>query len=164
MEVVKNITEELNYIVRKATVNDEKAIYNLLEPHAKSGVVIPRSETEIFSGLRDFTVYEVGGELIGVSALHIWQQNMVEIRSLVVKSGYERQGIGSLLVKSSVEEARELGAKYIFALTYGVDFFKSLDFKVIDKDTLPEKIWGDCMGCAKFSDCDETAMIIILQE
>lgn len=164
MEIVKDIkNSEPVYITRKANIDDEKEIYNLLEPHAKSGVVLPRSETEIFEGLRDFTVYEASGELLGVAALHIWQEDMVEIRSLVVKEGYERRGIGSALVRACLAEASELGAKYVFALTYGVEFFKSLDFKVIHKDTLPEKIWGDCLACAKFSDCDETAVIMTLK-
>ena len=161
MDISKDITKE--YITRKASISDEKAIYNLLEPHAKSGVVLPRSETEIFEGLRDFTVYEKDEEILGVSALHIWQKDMVEIRSLVVKIGYERQGIGSALVSACVEEARLLGAKYVFALTYGVEFFRAINFSVIHKDTLPEKIWGDCMSCAKFSDCDETAVIMTLK-
>jgi amino-acid N-acetyltransferase len=24
---------------------------------------------------------------------------------------------------------------------------------------LPQKIWGDCVHCAKFSDCDEIAVL-----
>lgn len=161
MEIVKDIVED--YKTRKALIDDEKAIYELLEPHAKAGVVLPRSETEIFEGLRDFTVFERGGEILGVSALHIWQKDMVEIRSLVVSVGYERQGIGSALVSACVEESRTLGAKYIFALTYGVEFFKAIGFDVIHKDTLPQKIWGDCLTCAKFSDCDETAVLMTLK-
>ncbi len=169
MEIVKDIkNSEPVYTTRKANIDDEKEIYNLLEPYAKSGMVLPRSETEIFEGLRDFTVYrsssdDSGGELLGVAALHIWQKDMVEIRSLVVKKGHQRRGIGSALVRACLEEAASLGAKYVFALTYGVDFFKALDFKVIHKDTLPEKIWGDCFACAKFSDCDETAVIMTLK-
>lgn len=171
MEIIKDITNNRPvYNTRKATVDDGRSIYELLEPYAKVGVVLPRSETEIFEGLRDFNVYEAQGigdknrtEIIGVSATHIWQKDLIEIRSLVVKAGFERQGIGTALVHACLDEAVSLGAKQVFALTYGVDFFKSCGFKVIHKDTLPEKIWGDCMACAKFSDCDETAMVIRLK-
>ncbi|RMG00506.1 MAG: GNAT family N-acetyltransferase, partial [Nitrospirae bacterium] len=32
-------------------------------------------------------------------------------------------------------------------------------FKEIDKSGLPQKIWGDCLRCPKFPNCDETALI-----
>jgi len=40
-----------------------------------------------------------------------------------------------------------------------VEFFKKLGFREIDKVLLPHKVWTDCLNCAKFPNCDETAMI-----
>jgi amino-acid N-acetyltransferase len=33
-----------------------------------------------------------------------------------------------------------------------------MGFEVIEKSELPQKIWGDCVQCPKFPDCDEIAM------
>ena len=38
------------------------------------------------------------------------------------------------------------------------DFFIKLGFKIVDKGTLPQKIWKDCFDCPKFPDCGETAV------
>ena len=32
----------------------------------------------------------------------------------------------------------------------------------VDKGVLPQKIWADCVHCAKYPDCDETAMFLEL--
>jgi len=50
----------------------------------------------------------------------------------------------------------------VFALTYHPDFFRKLGFRDIDKMKLPHKIWGECMKCPKFPECDESAVIIDL--
>ena len=50
---------------------------------------------------------------------------MGEIRSLAVKQGYTKKGIGKGLVDGIFREASEFGIKSIFVLTYIPDFFKS---------------------------------------
>ena len=63
------------------------------------------------------------------------------------------------LVYDCEEEAAKLGLKKVFTLTYQESFFAGLGYRTIDKNQLPHKIWGDCLKCAKFPDCDEIAMI-----
>ena len=48
----------------------------------------------------------------------------------------------------------------LFALTLRPDFFSSLGFEEVPKSLFPEKIWSDCSKCAKRSRCDETAMLL----
>jgi amino-acid N-acetyltransferase len=57
-----------------------------------------------------------------------------------------------------------LSLSRVFALTYQTGFFEKLGFKKVEKLTLPQKIWGDCVHCAKFSDCDEVAMLLTLDK
>jgi amino-acid N-acetyltransferase len=35
-----------------------------------------------------------------------------------------------------------------------------MGFSGIDKSALPQKIWGDCVRCPKFPECDEHALIL----
>jgi amino-acid N-acetyltransferase len=52
-----------------------------------------------------------------------------------------------------------LGIRRVFALTYRPGFFERLGFRTLDKRELPQKIWKDCLRCAKFTCCDEVALI-----
>ena len=146
-------------MIRKARITDVKQIQKLVEVFANKGEMLPRSLSELYDNLRDFYVYEEDGNVIGVCALHICWEDLVEVRSLVVAEGHTKKGIGKKLVNACVDEAREFGIKRVFALTYQRVFFEKLGFHEIDKVHLPHKIWGDCIKCSKFPDCDEIAMV-----
>lgn len=146
-------------IITKAKLQDATKIHELINDYAKTGVLLPRSLSSIYENLRDFFVAKEEEELIGVGALHIVWEDLAEIKSLAVKSPYTKKGIGKALVNTCLEEAKSLGIKKIFVLTYQVEFFQSLGFEVVKKETLPHKIWGECINCSKFPSCDEIAMI-----
>jgi len=78
--------------------------------------------------------------------------------------GLRRRGIGRDLVNACLNEARELRMERVFLLTYQEDFFSKFGFRLIDKAELPQKIWTDCVKCAKFPMCDEIAMVTKLSE
>ncbi|MEK6725326.1 MAG: N-acetyltransferase [Deltaproteobacteria bacterium] len=149
-------------MIRKAKISDVKDIQKMVEVYAQKGEMLPRSLSELYDNLRDFYVYEEEGEVAGVCALHISWDDLAEVRSLVVAERHIRKGIGKKLVTACVDEAREFGIKRVFALTYQRLFFEKLGFHEIDKMQLPHKIWGDCIKCSKFPDCDEIAMVLDL--
>lgn len=146
-------------MVRKAVLGDASAIYALIESFSSTGVMLPRPVSDITDNLRDFFVYDEGKGLLGACALHLSSTGIGEIRSLAVVETKTRRGIGSKLVTACLDEARIIGFKQVFALTYRTEFFVKLGFMVIDKEVLPHKIWGDCVRCTKFPNCDETAVI-----
>jgi len=146
-------------LIRKAKISDVKEIQKMVEVYAQKGEMLPRSLSELYDNLRDFFVYEEEGEVAGVCALHISWDDLAEVRSLVVAERHIRKGIGKKLVTACVDEAREFGIKRVFALTYQRAFFEKLGFHEVDKAQLPHKIWGDCIKCSKFPDCDEIAMV-----
>lgn len=148
--------------IRKALIADAKHIHKLVNEHAKREEMLPRALNELYEGIRDFTVFEDEGVIQGVCALRILWDDLAEIRSLAVREEYRKRGIGRTLTESCIGEARALGIRRVFALTYHPDFFRTLGFRDIDKNKLPQKIWGDCMKCPRFPDCDEHAVIIHL--
>lgn len=150
-------------MVRKAVLNDVQSIYDIVEAFAKKGVMLHRPAADICDSLRDFFVYEDNGVILGTCALHICSGDMGEIRSLAVRESHTRKGIGTKLINACLDEARSLGLKKVFALTYKTVFFHKLNFRVINKEILPHKIWGDCIKCVKFPNCDENAVIIELR-
>lgn len=149
-------------MVRKAHIADAKAIHKLLLDYARDGLMLSRSLPEIYEKIRDFYVFERDGQAVGTVCLHVCWDDLAEVRSLAVATGHEGQGIGRQLVEACLQEAREIGLQRVFALTYKPVFFGKLGFREIEKSQLPHKIWGDCMKCAKFPECDEIALIIDL--
>ena len=149
-------------MIRKAQIADVKNIQKLLMTFANRGDMLSRSLSELYESLRDFYVEEEEGVLLGVAALHIVWEDLAEVRSVAVSEDAGRKGIGSRLVQACIMEAREIGLKRIFCLTYKPDFFAKHRFVLVDKAELPHKVWGDCIKCHKFPDCDENAMILDL--
>jgi len=145
--------------IRKAKISDIKTVHKLINEFAKKGEMLPRSLNELYEKIRDFFIAEENGEIKGVCALHILWEDLAEIRSLVVKKEAQKQGVGTLLIKKCLNEAKQFGIKRVFVLTYIPDFFKKFGFKEIDKSKLPQKIWSDCIKCPKFPECDEVALI-----
>ena len=149
-------------MIRKAQIKDVKDIQKLLMIFASRGDMLSRSLSELYESLRDFYVCEENGKLLGAAALHVVWDDLAEVRSVAVAEDAGRKGIGSQLVQSCISEARELGLKRIFCLTYKPIFFGRHGFHLVDKSELPHKVWGDCIKCVKFPDCDENAMILDL--
>lgn len=149
-------------MVRKAIIPDVKEIHRLLLDYARDGLLLSRSLAELYESLRDFYVFEADGKVVGTAALNICWEDLAELRSLAVHPDYNGRGAGKALVVACLDEARRLGIRRVFALTYKQAFFEKLGFAVIEKSQLPHKIWGDCMKCAKFPDCDEIALSIDL--
>ena len=147
-------------MIRKARMADVKGIHGLIAEYAKKGDMLPRSLTDIYENLRDYFVF-LGddGELVGSAAIHIMWEDLAEVRSLAVREGKMRRGVGTQLVESCISEAIMLGIERVFALTYKPEFFEKLGFHIVDKAELPQKIWTDCLKCSKFPDCDEVALV-----
>lgn len=148
--------------IRKAVIADTKQIQKLVNEFARKEEMLPRALNELYESIRDFFIYEDGVKILGVCALRILWEDLAEIRSLAVQKEHQRSGIGKALVRKCLKEARDLGIKRVFALTYQPAFFKKLGFEDTDKAKLPQKIWGDCLKCHKFPECDENAVIINL--
>jgi amino-acid N-acetyltransferase len=149
-------------MIRKAILQDARQIHQLLLTYAKDGLVLSRSLMEIFEAIRDFYVFVEEDRVVGAAALNICWEDLAEVRSLVVHEDYGGRGVGKHLVEACLSEARQLGIGRIFALTYQQVFFEKLGFEVIEKSELPQKIWGDCIKCAKFPECDEIALSLSL--
>jgi len=149
--------------IRAATIADVPTLHDLLETYAAKGNLLPRSMNEIYRHLRDFFVIELNGKIAAIGALEIFTEDLGEVRSLVVADEYERRGLGRLMVQRIVAEARQIGLRRLMALTYAPEFFHKLGFQTVGIDTLPEKVWGVCVKCYKYNNCDETAVVLELK-
>ena len=152
-----------DYVVRPAAIGDVPYVHYLVENYAAQGNLLPRPMSELYRHLRDFFVVEINGRIGGCGALEIFTEDLGEIRSLVVDDQFKGHGFGRALVERLLDEARRIGLRRIMVLTYVPDFFHKLGFKTVPKETLPEKVWGICVKCYKFNNCDEIAVLLELK-
>lgn len=134
-------------------------MHRLINHFAREGLMLPRTEKSLYENLQCFAVAEWSGQVIGTAGLHILWKDLAEIRSLAVDPEKHSQGIGRQLVEFLLEQAAILRIEQVLSLTYQTAFFDKLGFHIVAKETLPHKIWTDCIYCRKFHQCDETAML-----
>jgi amino-acid N-acetyltransferase len=148
--------------VRSANVNDVKAINGLINAYAERDLMLFRSLADIYTNLQNFFVAEQNGQVIGCCALEVIWSDLAEVKSLAVEENHKGRGVGASLVNAAVEKAKLIGVPKVFGLTLKPEFFEKLGFKVVDKNELPMKVWSDCARCPKQQNCDETAVIKML--
>ena len=164
--------------IRKARPSDVPAMLELINNYAQGGLMLPRTEFEMCENVRDFSLACVGQaspsgatnsgatsaaeELAGCGALHFYTPQMAELRSLAVVETAKASGIGRKIVGALLEEAREYGLDVVFAFTYVAPFFEKCGFRVVDRGSLPLKVWKDCLRCPHLNCCDEVAMVYLL--
>jgi len=149
-------------LIRNARLDDIPAIRDLINSHAQRGRMLFRSLANLYESLRDFKLYAIDGQIVGCCALEIIWANLAEVKSLAVKDDFQGRGIGTALVRSAIEEARQLRLPKIFTLTLEQKFFEKQGFKKVPMETLPLKVWSDCVQCPKQDHCDEIAMFLQL--
>ena len=148
----------------KAKISDVPEMHKLINYFAERGQMLARSLSEIYENIRDFYVIRKDEHIIACAALHVNWEDLAEIKSVAVSEKHQRQGIGSKLIKTCMEEAKELGIPTVFCLSYTPEFFEKCSFSRIEKNQLPQKVWGECFRCPKFPDCDEVALIYRFEE
>jgi len=146
-------------MIRKARIEDIKQIQKLVNGFARQDLMLPRSLNELYENLRDFWVAEEEKRVIGCAALHISWDDLAEIKSVAVAKNRQGRGIGKSLILSCFNEARQMGARKVFVLTYKPDYFRKFGFKRVRQTELPHKIWAECINCCKFPDCQEIALL-----
>jgi len=156
MDVVIN-NDDL--VVRPAKEADISGIQVLLNHYASMGDLLPRTKTDIMNNLEHFRVIQNNGAIIACGSLEHFTEELAEIRSLMVASDIKRGGLGRKIVECLIEIAQQRKVKRLMALTYVPEFFHKLGFKTVDKGIFPEKIWGICVNCYKFDNCDEIAVL-----
>jgi len=145
--------------VRKAELRDVPELFRMISHYAAQQVMLPRNLVELYENIREFTVAEEEGRVLGCGALKFYSQELAEIRSLCVDPGGESRGVGRALTERLLDEAEELGLKTVFALTLVPGFFIKCGFREVPRPSLPMKVWRDCIHCAKYFHCDEKAML-----
>jgi amino-acid N-acetyltransferase len=122
--------------------------------------MIRRSLGELYESIREFIVAtDDDGHVVGCAALHVFWDDLAELKCLAVAESYHRHGLGRKLVDACWDAARDLEIATVFTLTYVAEFFERCGYTRIDKGDLPHKIWNECVRCPLFPSCNEIALV-----
>ena len=169
-------TDKRQIDICKAQIRDVEEILELVNVFANSNLMLPRGPQYLYENIRDFVIAsdrnvpvysltetrEVLHLIVACGSLHVLWEDIAEVRALAIHPDYQHLGLGSKLVQFMKQEARQLGIKRLFTFTLTEDFFKTLGFKKIERNSLPPKVWGECSRCPKYFQCDEVGMVLDL--
>jgi argininosuccinate lyase/amino-acid N-acetyltransferase len=149
-------------VIRRATVADVKGIASLMADYVIQGLLLPRPVSELYQSIREFHVAIRDGQVVACAALRLLWEDLGEVRSLAVRADHHGRGLGQALVEKIVEDARTLSLPRVIALTRELRFFERCGFQSVSRETLPRKVWTDCVRCPRRHACDEIAVVLDL--
>jgi amino-acid N-acetyltransferase len=149
-------------ILRRAHLADAPAIAGVMADYVIQGVLLPRPISELYQCIREFHVAERDGQVIACAALRVLWDDLGEVRSLAVHPDHHGQGLGKALVERVVADARALGLPRVIALTRDLGFFERCGFAAAPRESMPRKVWTDCVRCPRRHACDEVAVVMDL--
>ena len=144
---------------RRAILPDAEQIHHLVEGFSQADTLLPRPLSEICENIRDFHVVEEGGTILGCGGLHLYGMHLAEIRSICVSPEHQRHGAGLALMEALLNEAEHHQVTCVCLFTLVPSFFTRFDFRVVNRDDIPDKLYKDCLLCPKLHACDEIAMV-----
>lgn len=142
--------------VRRARIADVRKIKALVDADA-GRVLLEKELVTLYEAVQEFWVAEADGEVLGAAALHVLWEDIAELRTVVVDKGARGQGVGGVLVGRLIDEARELGLKRLFVLTFETTFFTRQGFVEIDGTPVTQEVYEEMRrsvdtGVAEFLD------------
>ena len=144
---------------RRALLPDAEQVHHLVESFSQADTLLPRPLSDICENIRDFYVVEENGNILGCGGLHLYGMHLAEIRSICVSPEYQHRGAGTLLMEALLNEAEHHQVTCVCLFTLVPSFFTKFDFRVVNREDIPDKLYKDCLLCPKLHACDEIAMV-----
>ncbi|MBM2826076.1 MAG: N-acetylglutamate synthase [Dehalococcoidia bacterium] len=156
------MVSRVTFDIERAKIGDVSDIHSLITPFAQQGEMLYRPMSELYENIRDYYVVRKDGLLIGCASLHVVWEDLAEVKAVAVAEEWQSHGLGVMLLQRCIEEAREIGIATVFCLTHKPGYYERFGFVQGDVMSLPRKVWGECLRCPKFPQCNEIAMVMHL--
>lgn len=146
-------------IIRDARTSDVQVIRRLVDEYSNDRILLSKATVTLFEDVQEFYVAELDGEVIGCGALHVLWEDLGEVRTLAVDQPHRGKGIGDLLLRRLLQQARHLGLHRVFCLTFELDFFKRHGFNEIEGAPVAHDVYEELLqsydeGVAEFLDLE----------
>lgn len=129
-----------------------------MTPLVEKRVLLGKDLVLLFESVQEFVVAVTpDGEVIGCGALHVFWEDLGEIRTLTVAPDFQQRGIGRALLAALEDHARALGLRRLFCLTFEEEFFERNGFthhddSLVDATVYVELVRSPDEGIAEFLD------------
>jgi len=147
-------------IVRRARTSDVRAIRSLVDTYTSDRRLLSKATVTLYEQVQEFWVAEdESGRVAGCGALHVMWEDLAEIRTVAVDPDMRGRKIGHKIVAALLDQARELGVRRVFCLTFETRFFSSFGFTEIDGAPVPHPVYEQLLrsydeGVAEFLDLE----------
>ncbi len=143
--------------VRRARTSDVRGIRGLVAPLAVTRVLLAKEQVTLYEAVPEFEVAEDDGELLGCGALHVFWEDLAEVRTLAVADRARGSGVGAALLEALLDDARRLGVSRVFCLTFEVEFFSRHGFVEVEGSPVTPDVFAEMLrshddGVAEFLD------------
>jgi amino-acid N-acetyltransferase len=147
----------MSTLVRAARAADVRAIRSLVAPLVERRILLAKEAVTYYEALQEFVVVERDGRLVGCGALHVFWEDLAEVRTLAVAPEVRGQGVGHDVLEALMARARTLGITRLFTLTFEVEFFGRHGFEIIDGTPVEPEVFAELLrshddGVAEFLD------------
>ena len=142
-------------VVRRARTGDVRGIRRLIDFYSPQRRLLSKATVTLYEDIQEFWVAELDGEVVGCGAIHIMWEDLAEVRTVAVDPAARGRKIGHAIVTALLDQARELGVRRVFALTFETAFFASFGFVEIDGAPVPPAVYEQLLrsydeGVAEF--------------
>ena len=166
--------DDSHRVLRPARPADVRAIAELVRPYAERRVLVSKDLISYFEDIQEFIVAEEipgvagpsgagGGEaptvprIVGCGALHVMWDDLAEVRTLAVHPDAVGTGLGSAILRELIAQAREMGLKRVFCMTFEEPFFGAHGFEPIEGTPVGADVFSEMLrshddGLAEFLD------------
>ena len=146
------------YTVRRAQTSDVPWIKELVEPLVQRRILLGKDLVVFYEAVQEFVIaLDSEGNRIGCGALHVFWDDLGEVRTLAVADAWLGKGVGHALLEAVENEARRLGLTRLFCLTFEVGFFERNGFIASPLGLVAPEVYSELVrspdeGVAEFLD------------
>lgn len=147
--------------VRRARTSDVRAIRRLIDLYSTDRVLLSKATVALYEDIQEFWVAERtdDGSVLGCGAVHVMWEDLAEVRTVAVDPVWRGHKIGQRIVARLLDEARDLGVRKVFVLTFEIGFFSSFGFSPIDGTPVQPEVFEQLLrsydeGVAEFLDLE----------
>jgi amino-acid N-acetyltransferase len=146
-------------VVRAAKTGDVKKIRKIVDAYTDERRLLFKATVTLFEAVQEFVVAELDGEVVGCGALHVLWEDLAEVRTVAVIEEMHGKGIGNQIMIKILENAKDIGVKKVFCLTFETKFFGSHGFKEIEGTPVSPEVYQEMIrsydaGVAEFLDLE----------
>jgi amino-acid N-acetyltransferase len=131
----------------------------MVDNYTLDGRLLAKAWVNLYEDVQEFLVAEQADQVIGCGALHVMWEDLAEVRTLAVDPDHQRNGVGSAVLLALVDQARALGVRRVFCLTFETAFFGRHGFQEIEGTPVEHEVFEQLLqsydvGVAEFLDLE----------